>query len=190
MDDLAKIDYNAERLEIDIEKGNSLDHHRITRIKKKGIANRKCAKTTRVCMDDGLPANSVVTEKLIFREHFGAQLAGTVLPFKALLDKDRIDSLNVTCDASCAEGITECLPGCSELSHFFARSSKGACGENNLPGCIARRFPRLFSFLYFPLVLKSHCRVTPLYNGEEESSTSCLKIKDPPLIVSVIVTSC
>ena len=85
MGDLAKIDHNAERLEIDIEKGNSLDHHRITRAKKKGIANGKCAKTTRVCMDDGLPANSVVTEKLTFREHFGAQLAGTVLPFKIVV---------------------------------------------------------------------------------------------------------
>ncbi len=35
MDELAKIDYNADRLEIDVEKGNSLDHYRIARIKRK-----------------------------------------------------------------------------------------------------------------------------------------------------------
>ncbi len=90
MDELAKFDRNADRLENEVEKGNSLDHHRIARNnKKKAISNRKCVKTTRVCMDDGNPANSVVIEKLIFRDHFGAQLAGTVLPFKALLEKDR-----------------------------------------------------------------------------------------------------
>ncbi len=76
----------------------------IRRDKKKAFANRECVKTTRVCMDDGHPANSVVTEKLIFREHFGAKLAGTVLPFKALLDKDRVDSSNVFCEVNCAVG--------------------------------------------------------------------------------------
>ncbi len=51
-------------------------------------------------------------------------MAGTVLPFKALLDKDRIDSLSATCDESCAEGVTEWLPGCSELSHVLLDPAK------------------------------------------------------------------
>ncbi len=155
MDELAKFDRIADQLEIDVEKGNSLDRHRIARARKKSKVNRTCAKTTRVCMDDGYPANSVVTEKLTFRRHVGAQLAGTDRTFQALLEKDCLESANITCDLSCAEGIAECLPGCSELSHFLARSSKGACGENNLLGCIARRFPRVFAHLYFPLILNT-----------------------------------
>ncbi len=192
MDELAKIDRNADRLEIEIEKGNSLDHHRVARDKKKAFANRKCVKTTRVCMDDGHPANSVVTEKLIFREHFGAKLAGTVLPFKALLDKDRVDSSNVFCEVNCAVGDSR-MPSRMQRAVPFLCSFQQRCVWGKQPPKLhCSPFP---TFLCPPLFLPCSqvllsCCPTPPCNGEVEFFMNCSKTKAPPWIANVTEISC
>ncbi len=129
--------------------------------KKLAFKNSKCAKTTRVCLDSRDPANSVVTAKLAFREHFSAQLGGAPATFANLIDKDRADEKHFVSAPLAAKGVELSLPGCSEVAHYNAHSSLGAPGENNICGHIYRRFPYMAASIYFPLVLKSLCRRFP-----------------------------
>ena len=68
-------------------------------------------------IDNGEPANSVVTEKLVFCEHFSAQLGGAPTTFAHLIDKDRADEKKFGSALVAAKGVELCLPGCSELAH-------------------------------------------------------------------------
>ncbi len=57
--------------------------------------------------------------------------------------------------------IAEVLPGINELASAYRSASDGANNEDMVRGAILRRVPRLFAYLYFPLILKSYCFIHP-----------------------------
>ncbi len=44
---------------------------------------------------------------------------------------------------------------------MFRSASLGAGGEDRIRGVLSRRFPRVFACLYYPLIFKSACLLSP-----------------------------
>ncbi len=109
---------------------------------------------------DGSAATSKVEEKLAFRAHFAEQLGGTPSTF-ASSHSATLDSLTNSASPNKGIGVTGVLPGISALARCFRSASLGAGGEDRIRGVLPRRFPRAFACLYFPLVFKSTCLLSP-----------------------------
>ena len=115
----------------------------------------------RVTDSNGVVAKSVAEEKLVFREMFCEQLDGKNVQFSELIKADR-DShrpsgfWNVDIDV-----VSKCLPSFMEVANSFARVGGGAAGEENIVGKINSVFPCLMACLFYPIVIKSICRLRP-----------------------------
>ncbi len=118
------------------------------------------AESTRVCDSNGEPTNSAVGEKSVVRAHFSEQLGGSSSSLADLILCERKQSMEIQ-DVVASTGIGKCLPECCELAHYLSCSNNGATGEHNIRGKIYRRYPRLFASTYFPIVLKTFCRLSP-----------------------------
>ena len=112
---------------------------------------------------DGRPSSSKVSEKLLFRDHFGAQLSGCGTSFANLHQHtlDDLSDLSWAGSGAGGAGAAALVPGVCELAKLFKKASLVACGEDRICGQLCCRFPRIFSCLYFPLIFKSICLASP-----------------------------
>ncbi len=160
MDKLAMYDLKAVAIEKILN--DALDISAIhTHIKYlKHFSKKSSQKTLRVDRGDGLASSSKLEEKLVFRAHFAEQLGGSPSTFAAS-HTSTLESLSGSVSPLKGIGVTGVLPGVSALAKCFRSASLGAGGEDRVRGVLPRRFPRAFACLYFPLVFKSSCLLSP-----------------------------
>ncbi len=122
----------------------------------------------------------------MFRKHFSEQLGGAPSTF-ARSHSSTLDSLTGLVSKISGIGASSVVPGLSSLAKSFRCASLGAGGEDRIRGVLCRRFPRVFACLYFPLIFKSACLLSPPpCSGVVAFFKSCSKIRAPPFfLVSV-----
>ena len=126
----------------------------------KHVAKKSTSKTYRVQRSDGSVAASRSQEKQVFRKHFASQLGGSDSTFEATISSN-LDSLRDIKFSASGVGASAIIPGISEPTKLFKCASVGAGGEGRIRGNLSRRFPRVFACLYYPLVFKSSCLMSP-----------------------------
>ncbi len=160
MDKLAMFDLKADAIEKILNDATDISaiHSHIKTLKH--YSKKASQKTLRVDRGDGKASSSKHEEKLVFRAHFSEQLGGCGDTF-ARLHSATLDSLTESVSSRKGIGVTGVLPGVSSLARCFRSASMGAGGEDRIRGALPRRFPRAFACLYFPLVFKSSCLLSP-----------------------------
>ncbi len=101
-----------------------------------------------------MPTLSLIEECELFRSHFAEQQEGTPCSFESTINDERMICAN-ECDVQNLDynmfvRLVPCLIELSQQFHIVNPFSAG--GSDNILGAIYRRFPRLFSAIYFPLV--------------------------------------
>ena len=114
----------------------------------------------RVDRGDGKPSSSKMEEKLVFRAHFADQLGGSTSTME-VAHLATLESLHELVTPAKGIGVSGVLPGLSGLAKLFRSASLGAGGEDRIRGVLSRRFPWVFACLYFPLISKSSCLLSP-----------------------------
>ncbi len=126
----------------------------------KQFAKQSSKKVLRVNRGDGTPSSSKYEEKIVFRNHLARQLGGTPSTFERA-HSNSLDSLRDLSSTASGIGAACVVPGISALAKLFRSASLGAGGEDRIRGKLCRRFPRAFACLYYPLVFKTSCLLSP-----------------------------
>ena len=145
-------------------------------------ARSKTHKSSRIVGKDGRPAQSILDEKKVFREHFCNVLAGFPQAFETLVVDDCLPS---DCRLQRIDPLVafDVIPSLSDVVAGFSRFKGGkAWGESQVCSDIFRRFPFEVGQAIYPLVLKTFSRVQPplqwkggvlceLFKGKGDSSS-------------------
>ncbi len=160
MDKLAMYDKKAQGMENMLTEAVDISaiHSHIKSLKH--FSKKSSNKILRVDRGDGKPSSSKHEEKLVFRSHFADQLGGSSSTF-AVAHRSSLDSLHDLKTPLQGIGVSGVLPGISGLARCFRSASLGAGGEDRIRGVLSRRFPRVFACLYYPLVFKATCLLSP-----------------------------
>ncbi len=126
----------------------------------KHYAKKSSSNVLRVDRGDGKPSSSKMEEKLVFRAHFADQLGGSPSTLE-VAHSATLDSLHDLATPAKGIGVSGVIPGISGLAKSFRSASLGAGGEDRIRGVLSRRFPRVFACLYYPLIFKSSCILSP-----------------------------
>ena len=174
---LAIIDFRAEQLSDALENDNiskiqtNLKH--VLRNPKTNIKSTKNKKHQRLFDDEGVPVSSREDERILFRNEFSDQLAGTLCTFAQLVSDDRNSQLEqpiIIPDPATVQ--TKDIPNMYDIAQVFAGRKKGkGCGEGLLVSDLFRRFPKIMSQVYYPIILKSYARLHPPTSMERRNDT-------------------
>ena len=124
-------------------------------------SSKKTQKYSRVHDSGGVPAKCLLDERQLFRYHFSELLGGATRTFETLVVSDRVissdryEGVEPTCLPFCVPAPVDIMVGYNGLTNGKA------CGENRICTNVHKRFSRVMSELYFPLILKSYVRVQP-----------------------------
>ena len=158
----------------------------------KFYAKNSARKVMRVNRSDGRPSTSRSEEKQVFhRSHFSSQLGASFGTIERS-HSDSLDSLRDLKVSTSGVGASSVFPGISSLAKLLKSAGLGAGGEDRVRGQLCRRLSRAFSCLYYPLMFKLSCLLSPPpSNGVVVSFKSYLRTRarPPPLIIIVILCS-
>ncbi len=160
LDRLASLDLHAQRLEDSLACGDIQGIR--DALKQLKSRKPKQSKHVRVIDKDGIRSNSLAMEKVVFRDHFSAQLGGTCSSLEENIVADWIETVTANIENVDPADVIKCLPGCSELASQFANTNPNRTfGEDTIPGIFLKKYPNLMATLYYPIVVKSCVRIRP-----------------------------
>ncbi len=127
----------------------------------KFYAKNSARKVMRVNRSDGRPSTSRSEEKQVFhRSHFSSQLGASFGTIERS-HSDSLDSLRDLKVSTSGVGASSVFPGISSLAKLLKSAGLGAGGEDRVRGQLCRRLSRAFSCLYYPLMFKLACLLSP-----------------------------
>lgn len=152
LEKLAWLDSQADRVVSSFSSGDSKDLFSCIK-EVLGVAGsrKKDPKFLRVG-SGGVPSQSVVQEKLAFRDHFSRLMQGDVCSFASLVQADR-NSSACRFDNIISDSVPYSMPLLFDLVCYNSSLKKGkACGEGRLVSDVFRCFPALMARLFSPLL--------------------------------------
>ena len=185
LEKLAWLDQQADHIADSFASGNAKEMFKcINRVLK--IANNKCkeAKLHRVRDSSGKTSQTVIEEKLAFREHFAKLMSGNVGSFAALVQNDRVSFCDRFENVS-TDGLIFNIPMISDLANIFNCFAKGkACGEGKLVSDVFKFFGPTMAELFFPLVVKTCTRIQPPLQWKGGMICDLFKGKGSPALIN------
>ena len=136
-------------------------HDNIKRMFQFVDARSKTHKSSRVVGENGRPAQSLIDEKKVFRDHFCKVLSGSPQAFETLVCEDTMpdDRRMQSIDPTIAFDV---IPSLFDFVSGFSKFKGGkAWGEGKLCSDVFKRFPFEIGQALYPLVLKVFSRVQP-----------------------------
>jgi len=123
---------------------------------------KSSTKTLRVNNNAGCPVSSVREEKLVFRDHFAGQQSGVSMPFSHIISLDRSDLANLRFPSYDFKYFIDSipLPSCI-MSQFALTDPSKTWGEDPIVGILLKKFPKLFTSVLYPVLLKSYFYMAP-----------------------------